>query len=105
MPDALVTVLVLAFLAAFIVDLVGNLIEFDHKISNSLTSSLIFLALVVGLAYWLNGDYKQAAAAAAFLFVADLVSNQFVTGSRLLNAIATGALFAALLFGYLAFLA
>lgn len=105
MPDVLVTVLVLAFLAAFIVDLVGNLIEFDHKFSNALASSLVFLAVVVGLTYWLQGDYKHALIATGLLFVADLVCNYLMPRSRLLNALVTGALFAALLLGYLMLLA
>jgi hypothetical protein len=103
MSEVLVTVLVLAFLAAFIVDLIGNLIVFNHKISSAIASTLVFGLIVAGLTFWLNSDYRQAAVATGMLFVADLVCNYLVPRSRLLNALATGLLFAGLLFGFMAF--
>jgi hypothetical protein len=110
MPDfilsnTLVTVLIFAFLAAFIVDTISNFVEFDTTFGNALASAVVFLVLAGGLTFYLGGDYMQTAIFAGLLFVADYSSNNMVTSGRFLNALVTGILFAILILVYLMFFA
>jgi len=101
--NTLLSVLLFAFLAAFIVDAISNLVEFDHKISNALASAVVFMVLAGGLTYYFEGDMIETALYAGMLFVADFIGNLVIPNNRFFNAVATGVLFALFLLAYLMF--
>ena len=102
----------------FFVGLIGNILSFESRFGNALTTALLFAILSAILFFFMfRGQVPKTIAApadlawlepvliaSAIVFIVDLIGNMLSFSNRFTNALVTAAVFA-LLFGGLSFFA
>jgi cell shape-determining protein MreD len=102
----------------FFVGLIGNILSFESRFGNALTTALLFAILSAVLFFFMfRGQVPKTIAApadlawlepvliaSAIVFIVDLIGNMLSFSNRFTNALVTSAVFA-LLFGGLSYFA
>lgn len=84
--------------AVFVVALLGNFLSFGNRFANALVTAVIVVAVLVAIALVRGGpiEIPMLAAAAAVIFIADLIANMIDFGNRTTSALVTAITFAVL---------
>lgn len=116
---ALYEPVLLAAIVVFVIGLVGNILSFSSRFGNALVTAILFAAIFGALFYTTQADVRAPQPqflpaeyawleyvlfGAAIVFVVDLIGNALSFSSRVVNALVTAIVFAAI-FGGLTYVA
>lgn len=93
--EANASILIAAFIAAFLIDFLANLISFGNRWVSALVTSLLLVAALVFVLVMNRDDIavQPLAMAGGVMFVVALLGNYFSFSNRFLNALVTAVLF------------